>query len=133
MRMSWKTVKEIKEIYPQIYLDCRQRTCTKYQYQRTCKGCTFPDKTYDQFIKESKMSESLKPYIGAKIIMAEPMDGNQFNADYRNGQTEYAKGPDGYHVQYSNPDGSKYDSWSPKDVFERAYRQVGEDELEMLK
>ena len=28
----------------------------------------------------------------------------------------------GYHVQYTNPDGSIYDSWSPKDVFEKAYK-----------
>ena len=32
----------------------------------------------------------------------------------------------GYHVQYTNPDGSIYDSWSPKDVFEKSY-QVAED------
>lgn len=32
----------------------------------------------------------------------------------------------GYHVQYTNPDGSTYDSWSPKDVFEKSY-QVAED------
>jgi hypothetical protein len=29
---------------------------------------------------------------------------------------------EGYHVQYNNPDGSIYDSWSPKSVFEKAYR-----------
>lgn len=28
---------------------------------------------------------------------------------------------EGYHVQYINPDGSTYDSWSPKSVFEEAY------------
>lgn len=32
----------------------------------------------------------------------------------------------GYHVQYTNPDGSTYDSWSPKDVFEKSYL-VAED------
>ena len=30
----------------------------------------------------------------------------------------------GYHVQYTNPDGSIYDSWSPKDVFEQSYQIV---------
>jgi len=39
---------------------------------------------------------------------------------------------DGYHVHYSNPNGSKYDSWSPKNVFERAYREVSEDEKSLL-
>ena len=29
---------------------------------------------------------------------------------------------EGYHVQYTNPDGSIYDSWFPKSVFEKAYR-----------
>lgn len=28
---------------------------------------------------------------------------------------------DGYHVQYANPDGTTYDSWSPKETFERTY------------
>jgi hypothetical protein len=28
---------------------------------------------------------------------------------------------DGYHVQYTNPDGTTYDSWSPREVFETAY------------
>lgn len=29
---------------------------------------------------------------------------------------------EGYHVQYKNPDGTTYDSWSPKRVFEVAYK-----------
>lgn len=37
----------------------------------------------------------------------------------------------GYHVQYTNPDGSTYDSWSPKDVFERAY-QVADTFLDRM-
>lgn len=45
---------------------------------------------------------------------------------------------EGYHVQYTNPDGSTYDSWSPKSVFEQAYKcadsfidrlQIEHDEL----
>lgn len=31
---------------------------------------------------------------------------------------------EGYHVRYTNPDGSFYDSWSPKHVFEEAYREA---------
>ena len=45
----------------------------------------------------------MKNYIGAKIVKAEP-------------QEKYGK--PGYVVKY--PDG--YVSWSPADVFERAYR-----------
>jgi hypothetical protein len=47
-----------------------------------------------------------KAYIGAKIIRA-----------YREKETD---GRDGYRVIY--PDG--YESWSPKETFEAAYREV---------
>ena len=78
------------------------------------------------------MGDKMEAYIGCKVILAEPMDKNQFEADYKGGPTEYHKGEEGYHVQYSNPDGSTYDSWSPKDVFERAYRPVSEDEKALI-
>ena len=69
----------------------------------------------------------LKKYIGTKEVMAAPMDEvtavtkgfarkNEDNHEWRSG----------YHVQYTNPDGSTYDSWSPKDVFEKSY-QIAED------
>lgn len=48
----------------------------------------------------------MKQYIGTKIVHAEPMEKN---------------GRDGYKVVYA-PDG--YESWSPKDVFEEAYRET---------
>lgn len=54
-----------------------------------------------------------KAYIGAKIIIAAPMDRD---------------GKPGYRVGY--PDG--YESWSPKDTFELAYREVTEAEKELL-
>ena len=49
----------------------------------------------------------MKKYLGVKIIQAEPM----FSTD---------KEKEGYKVIYE--DG--YVSWSPKDVFEKAYRQI---------
>lgn len=69
----------------------------------------------------------LKKYIGTKEVMAAPMDEatavakgfarkNEDNHEWRSG----------YHVQYTNPDGSTYDSWSPKEVFEKSY-QIAED------
>lgn len=74
----------------------------------------------------------MKPYIGAKIIMAEKMSKNDFDVKFK-GATEVPNiDESGYHVQYSNPDGSTYDSWSPTTVFERAYRSVSEDELQMV-
>lgn len=48
----------------------------------------------------------MKQYIGTKIIHAEPMEKN---------------GREGYKVVYA-PDG--YESWSPKGVFEEAYRET---------
>ncbi len=47
----------------------------------------------------------MKNYIGVKIIKAEPEKKGE---------------KDGYKVLY--PDG--YESWSPKDVFEKAYREL---------
>ena len=49
----------------------------------------------------------MNEYIGVKIIKAE-----KFNKD----------GEDGYKVVYPQPDGSEYISWSPKEVFEEAYK-----------
>ena len=63
----------------------------------------------------------MKQYIGTKIIQAEPayrVDGEVFvkaNIVPCGVHTE-----DGYNVVY--PDG--YESWSPKDVFEAAYRET---------
>ena len=48
----------------------------------------------------------MKNYIGVKIVKAEPQVKN---------------GKPGYKVVY--PDG--YVSWSPKDVFEEAYQELG--------
>ena len=47
----------------------------------------------------------MKDYIGVKIVKAEP-------------QKKYNR--PGYKVKH--PDG--YESWSPKDVFERTYREL---------
>jgi len=54
-----------------------------------------------------------KTYVGAKIIRAyrEPKDGRE-----------------GYHVIY--PDG--YESWSPKETFEAAYREVTPAEAQLV-
>lgn len=65
----------------------------------------------------------MKDYIGKKKVKAAPMDEatavengfarkNEDNHEWRHG----------YHVRYTNPDGSTYDSWSPKSVFEEAYK-----------
>ena len=71
----------------------------------------------------------MKTYIGMKVVLAKPMNRQQYN-DYRgwtlpadeNGEDE------GYLVEYvdggkaNHPDHEGYISWSPDEVFARAYR-----------
>jgi len=59
----------------------------------------------------------MKSYIGCKVIKAEKMDKEI------DGEIRY-----GYKVVY--PDG--YTSWSPKYVFENAYREITKDEKELI-
>lgn len=66
----------------------------------------------------------MKHYIGTKQVMAEPMNEQAAVAKgFARKNTDRHEWRDGYHVQYTNPDGSIYDSWSPRQVFEQSYRQ----------
>lgn len=70
---------------------------------------------------------TLKQYKGTKTVKAEPM--NEFVAvekGFARANKDGHEWREGYHVQYINPDGSTYDSWSPKEVFEKSY-QIAED------
>lgn len=81
----------------------------------------------------------MKNYIGTKQVKAEHM--NELAAvekGYARKNEDNHEWREGYHVQYTNPDGSIYDSWSPKSVFEQAYKcadsfldrlQIEHDEL----
>lgn len=69
---------------------------------------------------------TLKQYIGTKMVKAEPMAKSAAVAKGWARSSEENEDVPGYHVQYTNPDGSTYDSWSPKEVFEKSY-QVAED------
>lgn len=62
----------------------------------------------------------MKKYIGTKTIKAKPMTRNEYNK-FRGWEIPKDESPadEGYLVEYS--DG--YVSWSPKDVFEEAYRE----------
>lgn len=62
-------------------------------------------------------------YIGTKRIDAEPMTRGAYN-EYRGWTIPADENPadEGYLVRYS--DG--YESWSPKEVFETAYKKSGE-------
>ena len=68
-----------------------------------------------------------KVYIGTKVVRAEPMS----NEDWLRSQNKWQDGQetagDGYKVQYE--DG--YLSWSLKHVFERCYRELSNQEIDM--
>ena len=75
----------------------------------------------------------MKTYIGTKIIQAEPMD--KFNFAQFSGRDmpdvtidSKGKSAEGYKVIY--PDG--YISWSPKEQFEIAYREITNSEKGLI-
>lgn len=65
----------------------------------------------------------MKKYLGVKLIEAEPMTYFEFSKEKYGEVRAEAKDSDGYKVVYA-PDG--YTSFSPKDVFERAYMPLGD-------
>jgi hypothetical protein len=70
----------------------------------------------------------MKVYIGAKIISATPVDECTFLKVYKNQNVDDRETRPGYLVRY--PDG--YLSWSPKETFEEAYREVTQKEFELI-
>lgn len=67
------------------------------------------------------MELELAKYIGTKLIKAKPMTRGEYN-EYRGWKIPENENPqdEGYLVVYV--DSNDYVSWSPKDVFERAYK-----------
>lgn len=59
-------------------------------------------------------------YIGFKNLKAKKMDLKEYNE--LKGRNLTVENKEGYLVKYSDD----YESWSPKDVFEKAYMQVSE-------
>ncbi len=93
----------------------------------------------------SMTTTATKTYEGTKRVYARPMTRGEYNA-YRGWEVPADENPadDGYLVEYldggksNHPDHAGYISWSPKDVFERAYSEVGQglsfgDALKALK
>ena len=67
----------------------------------------------------------MEKYLGVKLIEAEPSSLDQFAGAKNFGDLSKLSGGvdrEGYKVVYE--DG--YTSWSPKDVFEKAYKEVGD-------
>lgn len=74
----------------------------------------------------------MKNFIGTKTINAKSMNRQEYN-DLRGWQVPNDENPadDGYLVEYvdsepNHPDFEGYISWSPKEVFEKAYKSSGE-------
>lgn len=67
-------------------------------------------------------------YIGTKFITAIPMDECTFLSTIRGQDVSNQETQEGYKVTY--PDG--YQSWSPKNVFEAAYRLILPEEQAMV-
>ena len=73
----------------------------------------------------------MKSYIGVKVVKARPMTRGEYNA-LRGWPMPDDENPDdaGYLVEYidggkpNHQDFANYISWSPQDVFDRAYRTV---------
>jgi len=75
----------------------------------------------------------MKQYIGTKVINAKPMTKGAYNflRGWKQPDNEHSV-EKGYLVEYldsgkpCHPDFDNYISWSPKNVFEEAYKQSGE-------
>lgn len=65
----------------------------------------------------------MKKYVGVKMVQAEPMTYGEFHCEKGTPYETIKANNAGYKVVY--PDG--YVSWSPKDVFEKAYMQIGDN------
>lgn len=70
----------------------------------------------------------MKSYVGTKIIQAESMDEHTFLSSVMKENVEDRDNRAGYKVVY--PD--NYISWSPKNVFEQAYREITAAEKQLI-
>lgn len=70
----------------------------------------------------------MQKYLGVKIIEAKPMSDFDFRRSKGMTPSDEETDREGYQVVY--PDG--YVSWSPKDVFEKAYKEVLKDANDKL-
>jgi len=67
----------------------------------------------------------MESFIGTKVVRAEEMTQKEFGDKFKPNTGDVTlQNIEGYHVQYDNPEGSVYDSWSPKNVFDEAYRAL---------
>lgn len=79
-------------------------------------------------MEEREEIQEKKAYIGGKIIQAIRMSEHNFFSEQERPCPE-REDREGYKVFY--PDG--YESWSPKETFETAYRLVTNSEQDLLR
>ncbi len=80
-----------------------------------------------------------KMYLGTKIVKAMPMKRDEYNA-LRGWTVPADENPEdmGYLVEYmdggkaNHPQFDGYISWSPADVFEKAYSEITDDQIKMV-
>jgi len=128
--------------------------CVDKHYKLERKGCDLDDcnKCYEELslsfpdrFSGSKHIEkgSMQAFIGCKIILAEECSKESFDEAKKNGfphefdieentVVSAEQWTEGYHVVYPNPEGKRYHSWSPKEVFERSHRRVFTDEKVLI-
>jgi hypothetical protein len=70
----------------------------------------------------------MKKFIGTKVIMAEPMTMTEAQKVLGREIKPATAEEDGYLVEYKNG----YKSWSPKSVFEEAYQELIDGDIEWL-
>lgn len=71
----------------------------------------------------------MRNYVGTKIIKAEPTLLGKFSMEQgKELDPRQTPGEEGYKVIY--PD--DYVSWSPKEVFEEAYREISAAEIALI-
>jgi len=81
--------------------------------------------------------EGFETFIGTKVVNAKPYTRGDYN-EFRGWKTPDEENPndEGYLIEYRDiiqnhiPGFEGYVSWSPKEVFERAYRLVGQSEAQ---
>jgi len=78
----------------------------------------------------------MKNYIGCKIIKAKPMTYGEYKklkyGDKANFESSLKDESEGYMVIYPNPGKPNHMSWSPKNVFEMAYREIVDYEIDLI-
>lgn len=84
--------------------------------------------------KDLGMTRPGKVYVGTKLIRAQPMDAMEFQIQHGPSGISDRENEPGYEVTYAgeHPSDPVYISWSPKAIFENAYRKVTEAERKLF-